>query len=603
MIAAAPHAFTARAAASAAALVVLAACSGDRPTGPAIDPPPVVAGCAAASLGVGESIMLAQGQNCIDLRTPGSSYMLGVINTGRASGSVAPFELVGRLAGAVSGSVAPAPATNAVTIAAEPWVTARAAAPATVADEAKLRRLRTHERVLDVTRNLQRAIRNRTQASATPLSGGPSFNDVAAAPASALNTVGDTATLRIPDINATNACNSYFDVKTRVVYATAHAILVEDVKAPLAGRMDSVFRSIGDEFEQTMWPVLTTYFGDPLRMDARLDANGKLIMLFSPTVNDKFNDIAGFVIGCDFFTRAQGVPSSNEGEVFYAMVPTSETVGTGNETIRGWRRTMRSTIIHEAKHITSYAARIATNAEPEESWLEEGTARHSEEIYARSVNGATWKGNATYAALACEVRPLEAGCTDRPYVMFKHYDGLYDYLGANGGKSPLGKVGTDDYTFYSSAWSLVRWAADLAASEPAFFLALTGGPRTGISNLESAAARPWAEMVGDWTMALALDDYTGLATARPQRVASWNMRDVFRGMNADFREYYPRAQPWPSQTVQFGAFTVQGTSLRGGSGSVVQLAGTWPGSQIVELQLPGGGVPSTTLRLVATRVQ
>lgn len=595
------QALSVRAAASAAVLAALAACGGDGPTPPPNqEPPPVVAGCVPSSLEVGQSVVLQQGQNCLDLRTPGSRYMLGVVNTGRASGSVAPFELVGRPAQAASGSAAPAP-SSAVAVVPAAWAGDVASAPATAEELADLRRMRTHERVLEISRDVQRRLR--APGLSAPTAGTPSFNTVAAAPTSGLRTVGDTATLRIPNINADNACNDYFPVKTRVVHVTAHAVLVEDVAAPLAGRMDSTFRSIGDEFESAMWPVLTNYFGDPLRMDAQLDANGRIVMLFSPTVNEKFENIAGFVIGCDFFKRAQGVPSSNEGEVFYAVVPTSETSGTGNATIAGWRRTMRSTIIHEAKHITSYAARIASDGEPEESWLEEGTARHSEEIYARSVNGAGWKGNTGYSALACEVRPSVAGCTDRPYVMFKHYDGLYDYLGANGTKSPLGKVGTDDFTFYSSAWSLVRWAADLAVNEATFFRTLTSGPTTGITNLEAVAGRPWSDMVADWTMALALDDYTGLSTSRPQHVASWNMRNVFAGMNQDFPDVFTRPYPWPMQTVQFGTFTVQGNSLRGGSGSVVQLGGTWPGSQIVELQLPGGGAPSSTLRLVATRVQ
>ncbi|MBA3891290.1 MAG: hypothetical protein H0X64_12250 [Gemmatimonadaceae bacterium] len=470
------------------------------------------------------------------------------------------------------------------------------------------RRERLHHRVLETSRGLQARFgapgRTRTGVQAQ-LSVSPDGTAATAAvgPTSGLQAVGDTATLRIPDINASNACGKYFSVRTRVVYSGQRSIILEDVTAPLAGRMDATYRSIGDEFEGVMWPVLTANFGNPLAMDARLDRNGKIIMLFSPVVNNNFSGIAGFVIGCDFYPRTQA-QSSNEGEVFYATVATSMFGGVASiQSPDGWRRSMRSTIIHEAKHITAYAERMARGHGLEDGWLEEATARHSEELYARALAKGAWKNNTGHSAIACDVRPSLSACADQPYVMYKHFSGLPEYMAANGTLTPLGQTSTNDYNYYASGWSLVRWAADLAPAEAAFFQALTRGPASGVTNLESVTGRPWAEMVADWTMSLALDDYPGFLPARDQRVATWNLPDVFAGMHKDFPASYVRPHPLAAYVASFGGFAVQGSALRGGSASMVDLTGAWSGPQVLELRLPGGGVPSSTLRLAVTRIR
>lgn len=560
------------------------------------------------ALAAGGGIVLGEGVRCIELPSAGSRYLVGVVNSSRAAGSVAPFELRGVTTAGAASSVAPlvegslavfSPANGAADVA------GRQSSPDGDAGMTK-RREKLHHHVLETTRGLRAryGAPGRTapqaQLSASP---GETSATASIGPTSGLQAVGDTATLRIPDINASNACGKYFTVRTRVVYSGQRSIILEDVTSPLAGRIDATYRSIGEEFERVMWPVLTANFGNPLAMDSRLDRNGKIIMLFSPVVNNNFSGIAGFVIGCDFYPRSQA-QSSNEGEVFYATVPTSTLGGLGSsQSPEGWRRSMRSTIIHEAKHITSYAERLARNYTLEEGWLEEGTARHSEELYARALASGAWKGNTGYAAIACDVRPFTASCADQPYVMYKHFSGLADYMAANGTLTPLGQTGSGDYNYYASAWSLVRWAADLAPSEAAFFQALTRGPSSGVASLETAAARPWAEIVADWTMSLALDDFTGFSPARDQRVATWNLQDVFAGMHRDFPASYPRPHPLAAHAATFGSFTVQGAALRGGSASLVDVTGTWAGPQVLELRLPGGGVPSAALRLAVTRVR
>ena len=81
------------------------------------------------------------------------------------------------------------------------------------------------------------------------------------------------------------------------------------------------------------------------------------------------------------------------------------------------------------------------------------------------------------------------------------------------------------------------------------------------------------------------------------------LQDVFAGMHKDFPSTYPRANPLAAYAAAFGGFAVQGSALRGGSASLVDLTGSWAGPQVLELRLPGGGVPSNALRLAVTKVK
>jgi len=174
--------------------------------------------------------------------------------------------------------------------------------------------------------------------------------------------VGTILSLKVPNIGgfgstSVDFCSSNFPVSARIVYSGTHAVVAEDITAPLANLMDTLYQKIGAEFDNVMFDIVRTNFGDPLRMDDVLDGNGKILMLFSPKVNS-FSTIAGFVVTCDFGT-VQQYPSSNHTEVFYARVPTDPGPSFGSQDTRaGWYRFTRSTIVHEVKHIASFATRI-----------------------------------------------------------------------------------------------------------------------------------------------------------------------------------------------------------------------------------------------------
>jgi len=289
-------------------------------------------------------------------------------------------------------------------------------------------------------------------------------------------------------------------------------------------------------------------------------------------------------------------------------VPNFNASGALTESLTEWRRNLRSTVIHEVKHLTAYAERFARSSSVtptlEEPWLEESTARLAEEFYARTFSGASWKGNATYAAIACD--HVACAGDGRPRMMIKHFEALADFYARVGTLTPLGAVGLDA-SYYGSGWLLVRWAIDhYAADETAFVRALTTeSATTGLANLALRTGRPATEMLADWTLALAADDRPGFTPRRAQlSFPSWNTRDVFRRANAVEPIRFPRQFPLLVQQAAWGAFTVDVPTVRAWSAGFLELAGSAPSApQLLELRGRGGAPLAQGIGVAILRVE
>jgi hypothetical protein len=391
------------------------------------------------------------------------------------------------------------------------------------------------------------------------------------------------------------SCQAGRPVNARVVYAGAKALVLEDVAAPRAGTMDATYRQLGREFDAVVYPMLAEQVGDPLAMNAAMGGDGRVTMLFTRFVNDSAPGTAGYVSACNFYPRST-FSGSNQDEVFYARVATSW------ETPDEWRRSMRGTIVHEAKHLASFAERFARGASFEEPWLEEATARVAEELYARTFNGgARFQGNAAFAgSVRCEVLQ----CDDRPLIMWKHFTALHQYLQGADTLSPFGSVRSGDYTFYASGWSLVRWVLDhYAGNEAAWLKSLVRGDAgSGVSGLAALAGVPPHRLADGWQQWLrsAYD-----AEPSTDRNASWNLPDMMRGLGDLFPDAYGAGpsiarrsfgdlQMGSSRLVAFGAYRLILTGTPGAAAS---------GGQLIELSSGTGTSAADGLRLSVTRLR
>lgn len=592
------------------------------------------------NLAVGQSLVLsaAGDSRCNELAATGGEYLVSVYNAARTlAGNDATFALRGApVTGQTAVAAARAPA------AAKLLTASSVAAPSpTMPALGSARFARAQELAQDLAR-AQRASRAHADVLQRSVAfargqGSPaatlrrmralSEEDPIAAKARAnqLATVGAITPLKLPNLDAQSFCSSNIPIGARTAWVGQKAIIVEDTTSmlngvpTLKGQLDSLYARVGQEFDSVMWPILTTNFGNPLAMDRLLSNTGKVVMFFSPRVNAFLGGaLTGFVVSCDFFPVSQAA-SSNVGEYFYAVMPTSLASGIGKGTRDSWLREIRGTIVHEVKHITSFGERFSRNADFEEMWLEEGLARHAEEQMARVVEGFGWKTNTTYQqSVFCELRtvsPSSPECAGRPLLMLRHFDAMYQYLQTPDLYTPLGRTTPADATFYGTSWSIVRWMMDqYATSESAFLSALVQSTRSGVANLESrVSGHVWEEMLGEWALALFADDYPGVTFANARlQFPSWNMRDEYLGLCTDLGScgglgnlgsIYPVAYPFAPRQRAFGAFSTTVTALPAGTFTSWYLSGAQTAPQLLDVRGANGGEAPGQLRVAILRVK
>jgi hypothetical protein len=426
--------------------------------------------------------------------------------------------------------------------------------------------------------------------------------------------VGDVLPIRIPSFQDVCNLNLATPIGARVAYVGTRGVILEDTLAPLRGQNDAVYATVGQEFDNVMWPILTTNYGNPLAMDPELDSNDRVFMVFSPHINTiQGGTIAGFVSAGDFFpttgTFGQSCPASNVGEYFYARVP-----GANNLTAEDWLRQTRTVIMHEVKHVASFAEKFASpDLVPSgyfsrDLWLEEATAMTAEELWARVIFGYAFKGNVNYqSSIFCEVRPTT--CPGTPISMFDHFYWLTLFAVNPEVKSPIASP-SDDASVYGSGWLFVRWVLDhYAAPESGFLSAITHETqRPGVENIEARTNKSFTELIADWSAAFALDDYPGFTPANAKhQVLSWNIRDIYAGLNSDFQNNtslpFQQVFPLKVRPAGFGKFLVDVGSLRGGGMSVFEISGTQTAQQLFEFKGSSGTEFPAELRINIARTQ
>ncbi|HEU4721103.1 MAG TPA: Ig-like domain-containing protein [Gemmatimonadaceae bacterium] len=535
-----------------------------------------VGGAATAShpLAVARARMLAVGESfvtgaagdigCNELPA-GGSYLVSVFNGSPTVSATVRFELRGSAGGAATDRT---PSAEAPLLDAAP---ARSIArhEASPAEQAHLDRL---DGDLAILRRLG-APRRRALA--------PSLSRAGAPPVPL--TVGVTVPMKFHYSSCTAA--GVTPITARVVWVGARSVVLEDVAGPLAGRIDADLVALAEEFEKVSFPILLN-FGNPLARDASTDVNDRILMLFTPRVNAINGNVLGFVSACDLYPVSQdaSVAGSNEAEIFYARTVTDSTMDP--ETLNGrsqWRRQMPATMIHEAKHIASYAERMARGASQfEHVWLEEATAQLASEMFGRAIRGNTWRGDATYReTLYCESRPTTAGCADGVIAMTNHFSFLSNYLQNFESKSILS--GAEDSDIYGSAWLFARWLVDTygGSDEGAFLRKLVqSGSLSGTANVEAASGRPFPELLAEFTLMLAADNLTNARA--PFLEPSWNLPDMFAGY-AEVGSRPPA--PLTMRKSTGGVASISGRNVKGGGAVLLRLEPAGAGrTQILELK-------------------
>lgn len=340
-------------------------------------------------------------------------------------------------------------------------------------------------------------------------------------------------------------------VEAVVRAAGTHFLLVEDVGAPRSGFGAEDWSLLSQRLNQDVFPTSTLYFGSP----ADIDGNGRVIALFTPEVNrltprGSEVGLGGFFLPLDLAASGRGgggvtgdqgeiCPASNEGEILYLAVPDPDGVFSDPIGVARARRNALGLAAHELQHLINAQRRVLDGSGGfgalEETWLDEGLSQLAEELAGLRLSGLDLRQNLTFEQVAATREAQELFNTFHISNFFQLSLFMLD-PGRTSVLATMDKGGLDGLQMRGFSWFFLRWLADQDGSAGGAELVrrvATGGPNhlRGVSNVEMAAGRPWADLLADFAVAVAVDD-SGVGTlSERHRVPTWNFRDIFAGLN------------------------------------------------------------------------
>jgi hypothetical protein len=350
--------------------------------------------------------------------------------------------------------------------------------------------------------------------------GRPSLRSAVRAPA----VVGGTAAFQV--LAALSGAERFASITARAVFVGQHIAVYVDTAAPPVVA-PATWQAVGARLDADLFPAAVSAFGAP----SDLDGDGRTLVVLSPVVNALVSEVdcarRGFVNGFFFARDLQPAqPGSNAGEVFYALVPDPQGRFSCAHRTEDVLRTLPVTFIHELQHMISYGQHVlARGGAAEATWLNEGLSHWAEELGALATatrvgaGAPPWRG-----AVADSLWPFRSG----------NLANAFGWLSFPSGHSisvlPPESAGTLEER--GAAWLFVRWLVSNHGAETAARLVQTA--RTGASNVEAAAGRSFAQLLGDFSASVWLDSLPG--QARGER----RFRFGAMALRAEFEELHQR---------------------------------------------------------------
>jgi hypothetical protein len=327
---------------------------------------------------------------------------------------------------------------------------------------------------------------------------------VASAP-SQVPSVGDKRSFKV-----LNGGGGFDDVTAVVRLVSAQAVLYVDERAPAGGFTDQDLSRFASDFDEVIFPADTTAFGTP----SDLDANERVVILFTPTVNSltprgSAGFVGGFFYGLDLLVDRQG---SNKAEIFYGMVPDPTGLYSDPRTREQVMAVTPAILAHEFQHMIHFNERVLKlgASGTEALWLSEGMAQMAEELVARAF--------------------LERGdkATAERYREGNRQRARY-YLADPSAVSLIVSTGQGSLEERGAGWLYTLYLWDRGGGAEVL-RRLTQSTRTGTANVEAAMGASWSDIFSDWAAALYLDG-TG-PRPYPFEYPSVDLRALLRAASA-----------------------------------------------------------------------
>ena len=342
----------------------------------------------------------------------------------------------------------------------------------------------------------------------------------------------------------------------RLRFAGDNILLYVDTLAAAAFSEAEVLR-LGGLFDRWLLPAVRTTFGE----ESDIDRNGRVIVLLTPTVNALVTATqcaaSGYVRGF-FYAHdlASTAPTSNHGEIFYALVPDpagrwSCPIAT-NEVLEN----IPPTLTHEMQHMISYGHHaIARGGTAEEPWLNEGLSHLAEEI-------GSLHFEAKYPAPAGRTNPTQLFPDSASAFITPNLRAAHRYLFLSNQYSITGCAPGSFCSLpeRSATWLFLRWLGDLKGGS--IYRQLVQTSQTGLSNVASVTGESAPVLLGDFTIALWADSIVGVprSSIEPRyRFQSRNFRTLYRALYDLYGPVGGIGRPFPIEPTVLAP----GTSLTG----------------------------------------
>jgi len=341
--------------------------------------------------------------------------------------------------------------------------------------------------------------------------------------------------------------------------------------AAFPGYNDADLRNLGKLFDSELYRTAAESFGP----ESDIDRNGKVLVFLTPKVNALVaaNDCAlrGFVSG--FFWGRDLVPSqpgSNAGEIFYGIVPDPFANYSCPHAASDTQRYLTGTFIHEMQHMISFFHHvIARGGDSEEGWLNEGLSHIAEELASKLYE-------ARYPPPLGRSTPTQIfPDSSQPFISPQLLN-AYIYLNSTTNHSVTTYDGSGSLEERGAAWLFLRWLGDQKGDT--IYRRLVQTSQQGIANIEAHTGEPFAQLFGDFSVAIWADSLLGVpraAVPARYRFLSRNLRQLMarQATIAGFSD------PWPLKLfyVPAGGYAegslIQGTMTYGSVGPYVPSPG------------------------------
>lgn len=406
---------------------------------------------------------------------------------------------------------------------------------------------------------------------------------------------GDTVPMRVPDLSVSDLCgdDGYFQVTGVVKQVTSEAIVVADTANPdSVSFTDADYQEMGERLDR-LYPELTAYFGET----NDIDANGRVVALFSKAVTEGRSDVLGFVFSGDLADRSD-CASSDEGEIFYGRVPDS------TFTRERAKKIMPTTVQHELTHVIQLSRRGS---------FMQSRVTEAQAVIGEEISGHANSGREPYQNYGGDVAWDFDDSDTIPWYPdnFNDLAGYYGFQGrdtsqVDGAPEACGWWIQDHSPcqgralWYGVGWSFLRWVSDQ------FGPGYTGGEQQlhqdiidpavgsggGLEEVASVVDGDVSTMMAQWAAALYTDDRnpafepSGPADDR-LKFSSWDLGPVdgVEGSVVQEAHLQPTEQPfgdWSSplevRSSSSGYFLLDGSGGRGATAieALTQAGGILP---------------------------